>query len=499
MENKLALKDPQRWGLDSAMVTDFGQRVYQIWSRFRDCFTTCRHDTSENAQTYLKGLLTMPKERNYKKIARSITGSDDDGQNLQHFMSDSPWLTASVFRQIKTEIGADKRLHGGGLSLDDSGDRCSGPEKAGASRQYIGSEGKVDMGQVGVCLGYYATTGEGASAVETWTMVDAELFLPEVWFDEAHKAKHSRLHIPQDREYQTKLEIGLSLIDRARSDQLPFTHLTCDSWYGCSHEFRAELAERDIPYLADIHSNQQVYLEKPEVGVPTKVEGAKGRPPTRWQVLNNVQPVKVCDIARDSQTVFQPIRVRSCERGDLVYSCAERTVWTITEDGVVRRERLFMRKEHDGSTSYSLSNAGPDISISTLALWRSERYFVERIFQDAKSELGWDELEARKYRAWMHHSALIALCLWFFSLTKLDWMDAHPRDESLVQELGIDKLPALSLANVRLLLQVVMPIKALTVDEAIELVATFLYERSCSTRSRLKTQRQTDPQAFDTG
>ncbi len=158
-----------------------------------------------------------------------------------------------------------------------------------------------------------------------------------------------------------------------------------------------------------------------------------------------------------------------------------------------------MRKEHDGTTSYSLSNTGPDISISTLAVWRSERYFVERIFQDAKSELGWDELEARKYRAWMHHSALIALCLWFFTLTRLDWMDAHPRDESLIQELGIDKLPALSLANVRLLLQVVMPIKTLTVDEAIELVATFLYERSCSTRSRLKTQRQTAPQSFDTG
>jgi hypothetical protein len=32
------------------------------------------------------------------------------------------------------------------------------------------------MGQVGVALGYYAA--------DVWTMVDAELYLPESWFEE---------------------------------------------------------------------------------------------------------------------------------------------------------------------------------------------------------------------------------------------------------------------------------------------------------------------------
>ena len=59
-----------------------------------------------------------------------------------------------------------------------------------------------------------------------------------------------------------------------------------------------------------------------------------------------------------------------------------------------------------------------------LALWRSQRYFAERIFQDAKSEGGWDELVAGKYRAWMHHAALDALALWFSAETKLDWATA---------------------------------------------------------------------------
>jgi len=33
-----------------------------------------------------------------------------------------------------------------------------------------------------------------------------------------------------------------------------------------------------------------------------------------------------------------------------------------------------------------------------LAWLKCQRYFVERAIQDAKSEVGWDELQARKYR-----------------------------------------------------------------------------------------------------
>jgi hypothetical protein len=32
----------------------------------------------------------------------------------------------------------------------------------------------------------------------------------------------------------------------------------------------------------------------------------------------------------------------------------------------------------------------------------SQRYFVERSIQDAKSEMGWDEFQAQKLRAWEH-------------------------------------------------------------------------------------------------
>jgi hypothetical protein len=56
------------------------------------------------------------------------------------------------------------------------------------------------------------------------------------------------------------------------------------------------------------------------------------------------------------------------------------------------------------------------------------RYFVERSIQDAKSELGWDELEAQKYLAWMHHLALTILALWFVTQTKIELEKQYAHD-----------------------------------------------------------------------
>jgi len=174
----------------------------------------------------------------------------------------------------------------------------------------------------------------------------------------------------------------------------------------------------------------------------------------------------------------------------LTYDCAACRVWTLTPAGAVRAEWLFMRRETDATFSFSLSNAPADTPLTTLALWRCQRYFVERTFQDAKSEGGWDELVARKYRAWCHPTALDALALWFVAETKLDWARTYARDPELAQQLEVAVLPALSMANVRELLQAVLPLTQLSPDEATRLVIKHLVNRANSTRSRLNAQRK---------
>ena len=72
--------------------------------------------------------------------------------------------------------------------------------------------------------------------------------------------------------------------------------------------------------------------------------------------------------------------------------------------------------------------------------------------------------------------------------TRLDWAQRHPRDADLVHELEVAVLPALSMANVRQLLQAAMPLPQMTHEDAINLVLTHLVHRSQSTASRLRTQ-----------
>jgi hypothetical protein len=164
-------------------------------------------------------------------------------------------------------------------------------------------------------------------------------------------------------------------------------------------------------------------------------------------------------------------------------------VWTITElfqKGTVGEEWLLVRREPDGSFSFSLSNAPDDTPLSGLAFWRSERYFAESTFQDAKTEAGWDELVARKYR--MHHTVLDALALWFIGETKLDWSLQYPRAPELSYQLKVAVLSALSMANIREMLKAVLPLKQLSPEEATQLVIKHLVNRSLSTSCRLKAQ-----------
>jgi len=72
--------------------------------------------------------------------------------------------------------------------------------------------------------------------------------------------------------------------------------------------------------------------------------------------------------------------------------------------------------------------------------------------------------------------------------TKLDWARDHPRDPSLITDLAIDRLPDLSVANVRSMLRAAMPLPDLTPDRAAALIVEHLVNRTRSRRSRRKRQ-----------
>ncbi len=473
--------EPIRWGLPQEAIADLGDRLRRTWSRFRACFKTKTRDASEHAWTYLRGLVGMDTKRNDANIARRVNGPQDDGQNVQQFMSDSPWSAQAVIQQVQEEIKATPELSRGGvLLLDESADEKAGPDSAGAGRQHNGRLGQVEMSQVGVFLAFYKDV--------VWTWVDGEWFLPESWFTPDMAKARQRSGVPEERQFATKIELGWRMIQRAQANGLPFEAVACDDLYGRNGWLRREMDEAHILYMAEVPESTQVYLTKPEFGVPPARPDGRGRQATRPKVLSPDKPMAVQQVVNLADTLFQRIRVRSTERGELDDPFAMRRVWTI-RDGALAEEWLVIRHEYGQRYTYALSNAPANASGEYLAGLKCVRHFVERANQDAKSETGWAELQAQKYRAWEHHLAMTILATWFIAQTKHEWTLTYRRDPESAQQLELDVLPALSVANVRELLQATMPLPQLSPEQATQLVVKHLVNRSRSTQSRLRAQR----------
>lgn len=456
---------PLRWGLPAALVADLGARLHRFWQRFHHCFTTRTRDSSLLAHDYLRAQLTMERARNFTNIERRLRGGD--GQRLQHFISYSPWSGSAVFEQIRREIISTPELaEGGTLILDESADEKAGDESAGVSRQYNGRMGKVDFCRVDTCLTYANLRRR------LWTMVEGELFIAQRWFSEEYRVRRERTGIPTERMFATKLDLGLRMIERCRASGLRFDVVACDSLYGRDRQFRAELHAAGIIYAAQVPASTVVRLGE-----------------MAGKYVASVPAREVRELARRASTRWRTIELRDSERGVLRVRWALMRVRVVAEGRTAREaEWLAIRQLHEPRQySYTLLNAPADTPLERVAELSARRYFVERTFQDAKSEWGWAEFSARKYRAWEHHLALTAAALWFVAQTKLEWEAGEgERDEELAGELRVRVLPALSTANLRELLRAVLPLERLTPAAATQVVVRQLVQRARATGSRLR-------------
>jgi SRSO17 transposase len=435
---------------------------------------TRTRDTSHYGYHYLSGLLRMNSKRNIANISRQ-TGQSI--QNMQHFISHSPWSARALIDRLHEVIISRGDLDQGAmLVVDESADEKAGQYSVGAARQYNGRQGKVDTCQVGVFLSLVK------GQFSTW--VDGELFLPERWFSDDYADQRQRTGIPADRCFMTKPELGWQMIQRVRANGMSFEAVACDGLYGRSTWFRDQLADAGIEYYADVPCNTKVYLEHPTIGVPQNKRGKKAN---KERVVSP-KALRVDHLRDHPVTLWQTVDLRTSERGILTADFAVIPVWTVREDLEVRPETLIIRR-HNKKCSYALSNAAAATPLATLARRKSQRYFIERDNQNAKAEYGWDEFQATGLLAWEHQLAMTILAAWFIAEVKLDWAYEHERDPALLEEYVIDILPALSVANVRTLLCAAMPLPHFAPGQAAELVIEHLNNRLRSRKSRLNSRR----------
>jgi hypothetical protein len=86
----------------------------------------------------------------------------------------------------------------------------------------------------------------------------------------------------------------------------------------------------------------------------------------------------------------------------------------------------------------------------------------------------------------MHSLAICAIALIYMADLKHQQRQHFTPQDQLIAEVGVNRLPDLSLANVKELIRSVMPLPSLTKEQATEKVITTLFLRTKDTASKIR-------------
>jgi SRSO17 transposase len=400
-----------------------------------------RHTSRDSMERYLTGLLSDLPHKTCDTIADVIAGTSIE--RLQHLLTDAAWDPLKLDEMRVKRLLALHPVTDGILVFDDTGLPKKGNASVGVAPQYSGTLGKIGNCQVVVSAEYLAD--DPASSTPFHFPVSAQLFLPESWTQDAERRKQAQ--VPEEICQQTKPEIALGLLDRARQWGVPIQAVVVDAGYGDNPNFLQGLDDRQVPYVCAVQSTfgcrlpyevQAVAAQKPVYGgrgqprkprpapLYTVKELIEAQPASAWQTIEwregtkgtmQVQAlaIRVHWATGSSLHSTSHSRVHTGPQGWLL---AERPVPEIVADGPQPTQAAPQEKEKE-KIKYWFSVLPEDASLSRLVLLAHARWVVEQFYEDAKQECGLDHFQGRSFNGLHRHLALVMLAYSFLMLYRL--------------------------------------------------------------------------------
>ncbi|MGI4734114.1 MAG: IS701 family transposase [Janthinobacterium lividum] len=390
------------------------------------CFRPRLHGQLAHCQQYVKGLFHACRS-NVERMNERLPDSSYDA--LHHFISESSWDGEAVMDEVARWMQATLAEVAGeqGLLLDECGWEKAGTKSVGVGRQYIGQVGKISNGQVGV----FAVLSRGTSA----GLVGEQLYLPEAWCADAARCAQARVPLAV-RGYRSKPALAAALVaqDLVRADWVGG-----DAAYGNSPALRQALQQRGQAYVLDVGPGLHLYLADP-TPVAAPAWSGRGRPPRRVQPLGTAQALPEL-AAQVPASAWQAVTYRPGQKGPLVREAVLLPAWRWEKGESAQALQLLISRELDGtqvkfSLCYSPPQA-PALGVGQVLYRQMQRYWIERVFQEAKQQLGLHQNQTRSWPAWQHHVALTMMALHLL-------LDTQLRER--------ETMPSLSFASLKLVL-----------------------------------------------
>ena len=371
-------------------------------AQFDDCIKT--KPSRRHLRTYIGGQLSDLERKSVEPIALH---AGTPVRTLQEFLQIHRWDEELVLKRIRDIIIRDHASSDAIAVIDETSTPKKGNHTVGVQRQYCGATGKRDNCVVSVHLGYAA---DGFH-----TLLDSDLFLPkDSWATDPDRRVEAK--IPEDIAYLPKWKIALNQLTRAVENGVNFQWTTADELYGGTSGFRRGVDALGIRYVVEIPRRVMGWTKQPVLEYP--VESSKqGRPRIKPRLAENQgKPRRVDDLWRRGGPSWTDYHVKDTEKGPLVWT-ARHTNFTVSHDGLPTEDvRLIVAKnKRSGEVKYFLSNAPEDVPVSKLMWVAFNRWRIERMFQDAKGNVGLDHFEARRWKAVRRHLILTMVSLLFLA------------------------------------------------------------------------------------
>jgi len=444
-----------------------GSRFQSFSKRYERHFHRGTRSGSIQAEMYLQGLMQALR-KNMERMEEVVP--DCNYQSLHHFVSESDW----EFRAVLDQVAADAdRLLGGStdscLLIDESSFQKKGKSSVGVERQWNGRLGKVENSQVAV----FVSLAQGRYS----TLIDTRLYLPKRWVEDPRRCLAAGVPKPEV-VLKSKADLAIEMVVQARLNGVRFAWVGADGGYGKEPAFLRRLAELGEVFVADVHKSQQIYLQDPDPRVPEK-KGLRGKPPSLLQAQSESQRVDAWAASQPPE-LWQKVAVRPGTKGEVrVEALRERVwLWDGSEEKAHRWHVLAIREVSSPTTiKYVLSNAPAETSLERLVQMQRQRFWIERCFEDAKSECGLADYQVRGWRAWHHHMALVMMAMLFMLEEKL----LHKQSRSL-----------LSCADIRALLACFLPRRDATKQEVVRQMEVRHQARQRAIESAYRRQQRAD-------
>jgi SRSO17 transposase len=402
-----------KFELNREDIDNIEKELKEFQTEFHDCFI--RSESRENFFQYAVGQISVLDRKSIEPMAINVEGAKV--RPLQRFVSDTHWDDDKIEIKYRNMVNEDLGDEKGVLIFDESGFPKKGNFSAGVGRQYCGNIGKVDNSQVGVFAAYASPKG--------YALVDRELYIPEQWFSDDYAKKREKCRFPENLEFKTKPELAIEMFRKIKAEEtLPFKYVTADSIYGENPTFISAVEEcRDLVYFVSVGNDTSFWLQQPKT--MQKEYKHKGETKIK-EVVPKTEKTAITakDFAKSLHDTFWYRRkVSEGTKGPIEYEFTKRRV-VLSKEGLPQKTVWLVVKRtitEEPTYSFYLSNA-PINSRLPLFVWLSGmRWPIEQCFEEAKSEIGMDQYEVRKYAGWYHHMMLSMLTHFFLWHLKIRW------------------------------------------------------------------------------